>query len=1328
MKIRERSLPISHETGGDDPTGHARIQPLVTRCLALCALAVGVSICLLAGAHAREPDVHPIPGLYKDGRKVLEITEVTSIPIEGRERVPTTLRTAAQAFYRDAFPDRRPGLFREQRDYVDAVVRCRDLARMILLAPGTGSDRDARINELLTLEEGVAAAGQALLDRFDSIERMLSDAGCPADKLRRHSEVTERHRLEVARILDLLSEVRAAHTASDLSGSVGATRDLDRYLADRVFVREPPLAEPAPLPLRMRVEEAATVSETAFRPEGAPSYPIIPRGERGYDPADLEETIDVQFTDEIIALADSLDHSPARIFDFVRENSEFEAYLGSRKGSQQTLEHRSGNDYDQASLLIALLRVSGIPARYATGEIKMPIDRATNWLGVRNKHNAGSLLATAGMDAVLYISGPDTVALGCQRVWVEGWVPFINYRGAVGDSIGATWIPMDPAFKQYAYDEGVNHPAAIGFDGGAFVDDYISTFHAETPVAMFRQMLLDGSGLPYEDLVTTRSVVRESDGILPGTLPHEVIRYDGSFSEISTNKRFRIRFHVYGEGTDLDYSTTIPEIAQKQVTISYVGATPADQQIIDDAGGIFNVSTPYLVDLKPVLMIDGCEVARGTGQVMMGLTHYFDMHFTTPEGDFNEVPLVSNYILAGNYLGIGIDTEDAFPAYFDAPETSCEEGILGREVHQTAFAYLNNVDIAADELADLLHQVVMNDVAEAIVEQTVTVLFSGELPVAFDWNGMIVDADRRIVGPFSVDGVDNSCDYMRVAGADASIQENRIWETRFEVEAISTIKILELAADSLINVCEITSSIPADCPWIDQPSHVIDAINNALAQGHHVIIPERQFTYYNWTGTGWIDLDPTTCAAGYIISGGQGGGATVEDWSEELEDLLTDETVCIRPEGPAGHEDEVQVSPDPDGGDNLYGAGNTAHWAFTVAKIIGFNEDCEQTSILTDQTYTVGKTIKELAEDPGFGPGEYVFRVGSLTDPHACGCRLLEKTVVIVNVDLSADDLSGTVGKLSEESPGAFVHWNLDNDNDSDNSVGAPKRSGADYLEVGTARVTGEDDLKPATMLLEPALTEGSVVLNVGGGKAKIWKHPEKGSANLIVAGAGQKTWNLANGAERTDFLNLCSKLQVEGVEDGACQVTLTFKDASGTVVCSDAVNYTFIAADCGRQPKTDAPDERTGYKNAFQKLVHTEWSITAESTGTYNCIAWSVGETGTWYNPQDIDRLYGDNDGVFENADMDKFYLDKMGWQPTASGAADAEAMYYPYPTNWDYRAHPYSPPSPGYHGAKKKACSCGNGQWVMFESKCGNWGRIEHVWDQLNDSGYGSPGRFYK
>ncbi|TGN99815.1 hypothetical protein PN36_33305 [Candidatus Thiomargarita nelsonii] len=94
------------------------------------------------------------------------------------------------------------------------------------------------------------------------------------------------------------------------------------------------------------------------------------------DSTDLEPTEDVQITPPIEALALELEHNPVKIYNWVHDNIQFIPTYGSIQGSQMTLETKSGNAFDTASLLIALLRTSGIHARYAYGTVRIPINQA----------------------------------------------------------------------------------------------------------------------------------------------------------------------------------------------------------------------------------------------------------------------------------------------------------------------------------------------------------------------------------------------------------------------------------------------------------------------------------------------------------------------------------------------------------------------------------------------------------------------------------------------------------------------------------------------------------------------------------------------------------------------------------------------------------------------------------------------------------------------------------------------------------------------------------------------------------------------------------------
>lgn len=96
-------------------------------------------------------------------------------------------------------------------------------------------------------------------------------------------------------------------------------------------------------------------------------------------PEDTASTVDAPITPEILELARSLGSDPRRIFYWVRSEIETEVYDGSKKGAVGTLAERSGNDTDQASLLIALLRAAGVPCRTSARPCACP----SSWAAAR---------------------------------------------------------------------------------------------------------------------------------------------------------------------------------------------------------------------------------------------------------------------------------------------------------------------------------------------------------------------------------------------------------------------------------------------------------------------------------------------------------------------------------------------------------------------------------------------------------------------------------------------------------------------------------------------------------------------------------------------------------------------------------------------------------------------------------------------------------------------------------------------------------------------------------------------------------------------------------
>jgi len=252
--------------------------------------------------------------------------------------------------------------------------------------------------------------------------------------------------------------------------------------------------------------------------------------------------------------------------------------------------------------------------------------------------------------------------------------------------------------------------------------------------------------------------------------------------------------------------------------------------------------------------------------------------------------------------------------------------------------------------------------------------------------------------------------------------------------------------------------------------------------------------------------------------------------------------------------------------------------------------------------------------------------------------------------------------------------------------------------------------------------------LNRDNAAIRVWRSPLKEATSAILLDNNEKTWSLADEAQRKDFEEVKNNLWVEGCASAVSGLSAQYYYHADKYTITDWVKFTLISATCGRQP---TPIERMRIHNACPDIVDCEWSITAEPTPVYNCIAWSVGETNVFYdswkdNPAatytviGIDQHYGDGERPLTLKEVENFYNVK-GFEllPDSEGSSprDADVIYFD-----------------GFHAAKKMVkkdgspCPDGAGKWIMFESKLGKTWQIEHVWGQVSGPVNGSPVQFYK
>ncbi|MEI8121841.1 MAG: RHS repeat-associated core domain-containing protein [bacterium] len=173
-------------------------------------------------------------------------------------------------------------------------------------------------------------------------------------------------------------------------------------------------------------------------------------------------------TPEIAALARGLENDPKKIFDYVHDHIRYVHYFGSKKGAQLTLLERSGNDFDQCALLVALLRAGGHSASYRFGLVYMPYEDPLyhqdfkHWLGLTKPETnvtealdfAESLTAFRGFPyADDFDDGTDDLIF--HRVWVR-----LTWDGYV--------YSLDPAFKVSEPITGISLTNAMQWSTNAF--------------------------------------------------------------------------------------------------------------------------------------------------------------------------------------------------------------------------------------------------------------------------------------------------------------------------------------------------------------------------------------------------------------------------------------------------------------------------------------------------------------------------------------------------------------------------------------------------------------------------------------------------------------------------------------------------------------------------------------------------------------------------------------------------------------------------------------------------------------------------------------------
>jgi uncharacterized membrane protein len=155
-------------------------------------------------------------------------------------------------------------------------------------------------------------------------------------------------------------------SGANLAWSLGTIQGYDRASVSLTVN----LASPTPLQLDTGAHVFATLHAGAVS-NSTPAATLRPGN---VDPSLLASTPDANTTDPFVQnAAAALGYDPNRIFDFLHSQIGYNAYVGSVRGARGTLWSAAGNALDVASLGVALMRASGIPAQYVSGTLSQSL-------------------------------------------------------------------------------------------------------------------------------------------------------------------------------------------------------------------------------------------------------------------------------------------------------------------------------------------------------------------------------------------------------------------------------------------------------------------------------------------------------------------------------------------------------------------------------------------------------------------------------------------------------------------------------------------------------------------------------------------------------------------------------------------------------------------------------------------------------------------------------------------------------------------------------------------------------------------------------------------
>ncbi|MFR7868006.1 VWA domain-containing protein [Ruminococcus bicirculans (ex Wegman et al. 2014)] len=586
---------------------------------------------------------------------------------------------------------------------------------------------------------------------------------------------------------------------------------------------------------------------------------------------DSNEKTETKMTEEMADLVDHLE-TPLAVYEYLYNNVNTEFYKGSRKGAIGTYEQNGGNDVDCASLLIAMLRYMGYEAEYVTGTVGVTERQLINLTATDNIETALRIFMIQGKEVS---KSADTYYF--DHTWVKTTIDGKEYE-------------LDISFKKYKQVESISDEIEK-----QNIDVDISDFKDSSDFYLYLSKFDDQSSEEISVNVTGKMIVQKNISKIPLKLPYICGTIKEQVKNIYDSKIVDTDLLKIGINNGYQQVISGPKAYISTITVGYV-PNKEFYSIFGDGtpSSIYNLKNDYWAQyadtISPALYIDNKIIYEWNGALTsIGKTQYLNIASVSSNETFED----TKEILVGSVNCISTDNQNIsaqslLTAYGKMPLTDEEQAkvnesnvyndkYIGNFLSLIGTTYFTQLDIENKVLAGA------NRIyAERYLSYGV---FSYEPCVTVS----AFSKDIETKGSFSVDilgnyastvsyrnNADDEYAYRFASGYVSSYLESLVLDELVGIGSLSTAKIFSFASSQGIEIKYISAANKGEIDSLDiyesDKSEVLSAVNN----GQTVIVPEKNITFGNWTGTGYIIIDDSENSFAFKLTNGLNGAVNTD--------------------------------------------------------------------------------------------------------------------------------------------------------------------------------------------------------------------------------------------------------------------------------------------------------------------------------------------------------------------------------------------------------------------------------------------------------------------